>query len=108
MTDKEIRQIVRITIEELTTSKLIKPEYGIIADKIEPIVNAYYAGTYNSDRLGQALAKIKTERYGDTIEYIYKHGYTLEHIAELYQVDVSTVSRNKQRLLRKVYDMLEV
>ena len=54
------------------------------------------------------LTTFMDDEYIDIIYAIYRDGNTQEWLAEYLGVDVSTIKRNKKRLITKIYELLEV
>lgn len=52
--------------------------------------------------IDSALQKISNDFYFDIIRLKYFEGKTGEHVAEHFDVDISTVSRNKNRLINQL------
>lgn len=50
-------------------------------------------------QIDEALSKIKNDRYYEILPMYYFEHNTLEKIADIYDIDVSTVGRNKSRLI---------
>ena len=50
----------------------------------------------------QALEKIKDDPYYEVIAYKYFQSKTHEEIADIYQKDISTITRNKTRLINSL------
>ena len=50
---------------------------------------------------------MKDDDYFDIIPLYYFTGNTIEHIASGYDVDISTITRNKKRLCYEIYMILE-
>lgn len=109
MTPAEVREIVKITIDELTQRKLIKTDnYQTILQVVEPKLYDYFNGKGEGNGVSGVLYRFMDDDYIDIIYLIYREGKTLEWIAEFLGVDVSTVKRNKKRLITKIYELLEV
>lgn len=105
MTKDEIREIVKITIEELTArqTKLTYPEILRVMDKR---LHTYFR-KYNDDKLADLLSYYNSnDPYIDIIYYQYSNGQTIEWIAEHLHKDVSTIKRNKKRIITKMYEEL--
>lgn len=105
MTPDQIREIVKMTLDELTTRKLIKEEYTVILGVVEKRLKTYF----NSDDKGikHALNMLADDPYIDLIYLHYRDESTLEFIAEVMGVEVRTILRNKKRLIYKIYELLE-
>lgn len=109
MTPEQIREIVKITLDELTQRKLLelsKVNYAHVTECVENEMNNFFKG-YKT-RIGSILNQLSDDQYIDIIFLQYRDCKTLEWIAEYMGVDVSTVKRNKKRLIYKIYELLEV
>lgn len=100
-------------VQELKTQEAeADPEDDIIARAEEDIRNydalrvaAMYGDTKAGatvERIDQALAVIADDTYCDIIRMYYIDGRTREEIAEEFETSVTTVSRNKGRLISKI------
>lgn len=49
-----------------------------------------------------ALQRIRKDKYFDVIPMLYFEGKSREYIAERFEVDVSTITRNKNRLINRL------
>lgn len=107
MTPEEIREIVRLTIKELTQNELI------IQDNYQSIVKAVgkkltdYFEKKNDKRITHILNQLADDFYIDIIYLQYRDKKSMEWIADILEKDVSTIKRNKKRLITKIYKMLE-
>lgn len=108
MTPEQIREVVKMTLDELTTRKLIKDDYPVILKVVEKKLRGYFNGTAkNCIGIGRMLNQLSDDPYIDIIYLHYRDGRTLEWIAEYYDKEVSTIKRNKKRLIYKIYELLE-
>lgn len=105
MTPEQIREVVKMTLDELTTRKLIKDDYQSVLREVEKRLRAYFTGTDKGVK--HALTTLSDDEYIDIIYLHYRDECTLESIAEYYDKEVSTIKRNKKRLIYKIYDLLE-
>ena len=106
MTPEQIREIVKITLDELTARKLIKDDYPLILGVVEKKLLAFFNNN-GGQCVGQALKQLSDDPYIDIIFFQYRDGKTLEWIAEYMEVEVRTILRNKKRLIIKIYELLE-
>ena len=106
MTPEEIRQVVKITLDELD---LRKGNYEIANIKVGGELRAFFnlSMDYNGNMF-HALQHIKDDPYIDIIYSHYRDGLTLEAIADELGKDVSTIKRNKKRLILKINELLEL
>lgn len=52
--------------------------------------------------INAALDKIKNESYSDIIKMIYFEKKSLEEVSTYYKVDISTISRNRRNVVKKL------
>jgi hypothetical protein len=110
MTPEQIREIVKITIEELTASKLLKVNevnYEGILNYVEEKINSFFHLNINTKSVTYALNQLSDDQYIDIIFLQYRDNRTLEWIAEYMDKDVRTILRNKKRLIIKMYELME-
>lgn len=110
MTNDEIREIVRITINELANRNMIRTDrYQIVLKSLEPKLREFFkTNKDNRDKqMGQILYRLSGDSYIDIIYSQYRDGITMERIAEEMDKDVSTIKRNKKRLMMNIYDLLK-
>ena len=106
MTPEQIREVVKITLDELTQRKVIKDDYSVILPVVESKLTAFFTDNGDSSGIGYALNQLSDDIYIDIIFLQYRDGKTLEWIAEYMGVDVSTIKRNKKRMIMAVYDLI--
>lgn len=107
MTPEQIREIVKITVDELTNRKLIKDDYSVILPVVESKLTAFFNNNGDGNGISYALNQLSQDSYIDVIFLQYRDGKTLEWISEAMNVDVSTIKRNKKRLISKIFELLE-
>lgn len=106
MTPEQVREVVKITIEELTKSKLLTTDnYQAVLKIVEPKLYNFFNNKDNG--ISHTLNSLSDDQYIDIIFLQYRDSKTLEWIAEYFSVDVSTIKRNKKRLIYKIYELLE-
>lgn len=75
-------------------------------EKIEEVIKTLENSISNTKRLinliDNSLNKLKNDKYYKIIELKYFNGETREKIAEIFNADVSTITRNKNRLLNSL------
>lgn len=109
MTPDQIKAIVKATIEELVKSQYIKVDsYQIVLETLEPKLYGYFKDGKSYTELARPLKLLASDPYIKVIYLIYRNRKTLEEIAETLNKDVSTIKRNKKRLLYKIFELLEV
>lgn len=107
MDRKEVQSIILATISELRRQGMLKDEYEIIRKTSEPQIRQFFVKK-NNDRVKNFLIEYSDDPYIDILYLHYRDNATLERIAECMSKDVSTIKRNKKRLLTSLYDYLEV
>lgn len=108
MSPEQIREIVKITLDELERRKLIKDEYPVILKVVERKLYDFFNNRGDGNGISYALNTLSDDSYIDIIFLQYRDGKTLEWIAEAMTVDVSTIKRNKKRLINKIHELLEL
>ena len=108
MTQEQIREVVKITIDELTRAKLINTDtYQYILPKVELKLKYFFNNKAGGIKVGHILRQLSDDPYIDIIFLQYRDGKTIEWIAEYMDKDISTIKRNKKRLIYKIYELLE-
>lgn len=104
MTTNEIREIVKIVLDELEQRKQLKEDnYRHILQVVEPELKRYFKKEKNT--IDGILKQLSDDAYIDVIYLHYRDNYKLEFIAEVMSRDVSTIKRNKKRLIKKIYEL---
>lgn len=110
MNDKEIKQVIKETVDQtvlkLKMTGLMKDGQKTAFQKTEELLRNYNAFAASDQpytkelvkRIDAALEAIN-DPYCDVIRMYYVEGQTREEIAEQYDTTVSTISRNKTRLI---------
>ena len=106
MTAEEIKMIVKETVRELKESDLLADKDTFKYAEGAKMLRQYYDDGGNDKEITKALKAIDTDLYVDILPLFYRDGQTMEHLAESMGVDVTTVYRNKRRLVITLYDMV--
>lgn len=110
MTDKEIEAIIERAIRKnmitLKAAGAFKDNKSIIYKEVAGMLTDYYKNDADNESLEAALEKIKTDTYFDIIPLYFYSNNTIEHIASRYDVDASTITRNKKRLCFELYELM--
>jgi RNA polymerase sigma factor (sigma-70 family) len=77
----------------------VKSESDKAEEKIESIENSIQTTKNFIKMIDSAIDMLKDDPYFDLIRMKYFEGKTREEIAEHFEVDVSTISRNKNRIV---------
>lgn len=109
VTQEQIREIVRITLDELEQRKQYKPiNYSYILQVVDKRLYAFFNNKGDGNGISYALNQLSDDAYIDIIYLQYRDSKTIEWIAEYYEKDVSTIKRNKKRLITKIYEEIKV
>lgn len=112
---KIIEQTVNETVLKMKMAGLLKENRKTVTEKLEELLRNYKTfkkiqGKEKTaelvKRMDEALESIIDDPYYSVIEYFYFEGYTRERIADIYNTTVTTISRNKTRLLKKLAPQL--
>ena len=105
--DNAVKRIVMLTVKELQNRKLLKDvESAAYTEMSEQLLSYYSPFGKKDDALTNVLEQMKNDKYFHILTMFYKSKYTVEEIAEIIDVDVSTISRNKKRLCLEIYSRL--
>ena len=113
-TEELIKKTVNETVLRLKVAGLMKDTNKTPHQKTEDLLRNYQAFTMSGNpaaekmiqRIEMALRVIKEDPYYDVIIMYYIEGKTREDIADLLNTSVTTVSRNKSRLISRISAVL--
>lgn len=105
MNKEEIQNIIIMTISELKRQGMLRDEYTIILKETEPAIKEYFQKK-NDKEIEFFLVEYSDDPYIDIIYLHYRDNITIERIAECMGKDVSTIKRNKKRLIKVLYNRL--
>lgn len=106
MDKQEVQNIILMTISELKRQGMLKDRYVVILKEVEPVLKSFFKKKNNKE-LERFLIDHSDDPYIDIIYLQYRDGITMERIAEAMEKDVSTIKRNKKRLIMNIYRILE-
>lgn len=106
MEKEEVQKIIIMTINELKRQGMLKDTYSIVLKEIEPVIKEYFSKK-NSKKIEKFLIKHSDDPYIDIIYLHYRDQMTIERISDILGKDVSTIKRNKKRLIMSAYNLLE-
>lgn len=105
MTSSEIREIVKIVLDELESRKQLNMDsYKHMLQVVEPELDKFF--NHKDTPVGGVLKQLSYDPYIDIIFLHYRDGKTLEFIAEAMDRDYSTIKRNKKRLITNIYELM--
>lgn len=106
MSEADIRKVVNATIDAMLKRNMIRFNDNMILSAAGNILTRYYNGDITDAAIDDALNILKDYTYSEVLRMYYHDHMTLEEIAERYNVDVSTIRRNKKKLCIKFYNLL--
>lgn len=118
MTDIDVKQLINDTVNatvlKLKMAGLMKDNRKSAFEKIEELLYSYQSFKDSDQpytqklvsKIDAALDSIKDDIYYEIIPMVYFENETREVIAGYYNTTVTTVSRNKTRLINKLKLML--
>lgn len=109
-----INETVNTTVLKLKMAGLMKDNRKTAFQKTEELLQNYNAFKRSDqpytiklvDKINRALYEIKDDAYYDIIPLVYFNGESREYVAEYFDTTVTTVSRNKTRLVNQLKSML--
>lgn len=103
---EEIREIVKMTIEELLNDNALTDPFPRIKQIVEHELSLFF-NSNGKTKVGSVLNQLSDDEYIDLIFLYYRDNKTLEFIAEYFDRDITTISRNKRRLILAIYNLLK-
>lgn len=94
------------TVKEFKMSGMLKDRQNVIYNDVSEMLYAYYKNNQDAENIEEALKTVRNDFYFDVIPLFYRNNQTIEHISEKFNVDVSTIVRNKKRLCLEIYILL--
>lgn len=111
-----ILKTVNCTIAKLKLSGLMKDERQTAFQKTEQILRQYndMQKSYSEDGtakkfidiIDKAMKELESDLYYDIIPMIYFENRSREEVAEYFDTTVTTISRNKSRLVNKLKTLI--
>ena len=112
VTDADIKKVVNATIDSMLRKNMLRYNDNVILSSVGNILTRYYDSDMKDITIKDTLDKLSDHTYSDILAMYYRDHMTLEVIAEKYNVDVSTIRRNKRKLCLEFYnkypDMIEL
>ena len=102
-----IAEIVAETIAQLQRAGMLRPARDMAYKEASERLRKYYDDGERDKLIAAALDKVESDPYYKIIPLFFRYGYTLPQIAEVFGVEISTVSRNKKRLSLRILQEIE-
>lgn len=107
MKKEEVQMIVKETVKELKKNGMLKDWQKAAYSRTAEVLTKYYESGETDETVRTALEKVRGDMYFEVIPMYYGQKYTVEHIAEVFGTEVSTIGRNKKRLCLELSELLE-
>lgn len=109
MDKAEVQKIIQMTIDEFKRQGLLKEKdsYSEVLRKVEPIIREYFMRK-NNKQIERFLIEYSDDTYIDIIYLHYRDGVTIGRMADIMDKDISTIKRNKKRLIKSIYNSLSL
>lgn len=108
MTDEEIKKYIDLavqkTIKEYKRNGILKESDAAVYADASAVLTSYYKAGKTEASITYAIQGQRFDPYFRIISLYFEEGRTVEGIAEVLGVDVSTVVRNKKRLCLAIYN----
>lgn len=106
MKSEDVKKIIVEVIEELAKREMLRPSNSIAySDISDRLYDFYEAGAKDYD-IQTALKEIERDSYYKIIPLYFAELNTIEQIAEKFNVEISTITRNKKRLCLQIHRIL--
>lgn len=103
----DVKEIVKLTIMELAAADMLKDSYEITRKNVTKRLQDFFI-TGKDKAVKKALHELSDDPYIDIIFLQYRDDKTLEWVAEALDRDVSTIKRNKKRLIKDISRLLDM
>ena len=115
MNHAEIREVVKITLDELLEKKLIVLDNykNVLVEtqqrlEVDQKLYDFFDNIVDGNGVGAALRELLDDPYIDIIFLYYRDGLNLEEVAEEMDKGITTIKRHKKRLQQRIHGMLRV
>lgn len=105
MKQEQIIEIIKLTLDELDNRHMLVDPYKNILRVVDRRLYKYFDGAKDSG-ITRALRELSDDLYIDIVYLQYRDAFTIESIADYYNKDVSTIKRNKKRLIKSIYEII--
>ena len=102
-----VQEIVAETIRQLKKDGLLRDPAAVAYREAGSILRKYYKNGEDDPAVKKAVDRLRDDPYFKIIPLYYGYHYTIEDLAEVYEVEISTISRNKKRLSLAGYNSIE-
>ena len=85
-----------MTIEELLNDNALTDPFPRIKQIVEHKLRLFFNTNKDGTNIGYVLNQLSDDEYIDIIFLYYRDNKTLDFIAEYFDRDITTISRNKQ------------
>ncbi len=99
-----IDHAIHNTIAELKKSGVLIDPKNVAYSEASEILKTFFQGNKEDATINYALQTLRFDPYFRILPMYFEQGKTIEAIAEAFEVDVSTIVRNKKRLCIAFYN----
>ena len=101
-----VKGTVKETVKELRKNGLLKRSDDVAYSEISERLFEYYRNPDRDEAMTEALSKVKSDYYFEIIPQYYSKKVTIDWIAEEFQCEISTITRNKKRLCLRLFQLV--
>lgn len=106
MKSEEIKKIVSEVLDELIKRDMLRPSDKIAYSNVSDRLYEFYESGAKDYDVQTALKKIEADPYFMLIPLYFSELKTIDQLAEIFGVEVSTITRNKKRLCLAIHSTL--
>lgn len=106
MKSEEIRKVVSEVLDELIKRDMLRPSDKIAYSNVSDRLYDFYESGAKDYDVQTALKKIEADPYYMLIPLYFSELKTIDQLAEIFGVEVSTITRNKKRLCLAIHSTL--
>lgn len=110
MDEKEkafVQEIITETIRQLKRNGMLRDPATMAYQEASDILRRYFKNGESDPETRKVIETFEDDPYYKILPLYFGYGYTIEEVAEAFEVEVSTISRNKKRLSLAIFDKLE-
>lgn len=106
MNEEKIKEIVALTLEELINEKLINRDNDMCYKFMSKKLFKYFADGVVDNQMEHGLNALEEDPWYKILILYYEDRKTTENVAEELGCAITTIVRNKKRLVLRLYDLV--